>query len=126
VWESTCGVAFDCATSTVISGALRMPIGVPILFDTSGAGGSTINRLLSSTNGLDHQFNGSLTNRLLGTGGLQVGAVQVIGPRINGYGTPTGGSHQASFAAGSITLPNLAAAVAQLIIDLETHGMIGT
>lgn len=42
-----------------------------------------------------------------------------------GYGTPTGGAHQASFAAGSITLPNLAAAVAQLIIELKAYGLIG-
>jgi hypothetical protein len=42
-----------------------------------------------------------------------------------GYGTPTGNAYQASFAAGSITLPNLAAAVAQLIIDLKAYGLIG-
>lgn len=42
-----------------------------------------------------------------------------------GYGTPTGGAHQASFAAASITLPNLAAAVAQLIIELKAYGLIG-
>lgn len=59
-------------------------------------------------------------------GGVQVSGTQVVGAQITGYGTPTGGSHQASFAAGSITLPNLAAAVAQLIIDLKTHGVIGT
>jgi hypothetical protein len=55
---------------------------------------------------------------------LSVGTNQVVGPQIGGYGTPTGGSHQASFAAGSITLANLAAAVAQLIVDLKTHGLI--
>jgi hypothetical protein len=42
-----------------------------------------------------------------------------------GYGTPTGNSYQASFAAGSITLPNLAAQVAQLILDLKAYGLIG-
>jgi len=41
-----------------------------------------------------------------------------------GYGTPTGGARQISFAAGAITLPNLAAAVAQLIIDLKATGLI--
>jgi hypothetical protein len=41
-----------------------------------------------------------------------------------GYGTPTGGSVQGSFAAGSITLANLAAAVAQSIIDLKATGLI--
>lgn len=43
-----------------------------------------------------------------------------------GYGTPTGGAKQASFAAGAITLPNLAAAVAQLIVDLKAIGLIAT
>jgi hypothetical protein len=51
-------------------------------------------------------------------------AQPVFSAAITGYGTPTGGSHQASFAAGSITLPNLAAAVAQLIIDLKTQNLI--
>jgi hypothetical protein len=46
-------------------------------------------------------------------------------PQATGYGTPTGGSHQASFAAGSISLPNLAAAVAQLIVDLKAYSLIG-
>lgn len=44
--------------------------------------------------------------------------------QATGYGTPTGGSHQASFAAGSITLANLAAAVAQLVVDLKAYGIL--
>ena len=60
------------------------------------------------------------------TGVYYSGINQVVGPRITGYGTPTGNVNQGSFAAGSITLPNLAAAVAQLIIDLKTHGLLGT
>lgn len=66
-----------------------------------------------------------------GSGGFQIGA-SLLGffgatpvAEVSGYGTPTGGSHQSSFAAGSITLPNLAAAVAQLIIDLKSYGLIG-
>jgi hypothetical protein len=42
-----------------------------------------------------------------------------------GYGTPTGNAVQASFAAGSITLSNLAAEVAQLVVDLKKVGIIG-
>jgi hypothetical protein len=42
-----------------------------------------------------------------------------------GYGTPTGNVNQGSFAAGSITLPNLAAHVAQLCLDLKAAGLIG-
>jgi hypothetical protein len=41
-----------------------------------------------------------------------------------GYGTPTGNVNQGSFNATSITLPNLAAEVAQLVIDLKTAGVI--
>jgi hypothetical protein len=45
--------------------------------------------------------------------------------QITGYGTPTNGSHQASFDASTISLPNLAAAVAQLILDLKIYGQVG-
>ena len=54
------------------------------------------------------------------------GAATLATATSTGYGTPTGGAKQASFAAGSITLPNLAAAVAQLILDLKTFGVLGT
>lgn len=56
----------------------------------------------------------------------QVAGNNVVGARITGYGTPTGNVNQGSFAAGSITLANLAAGVAQLILDLKTHGLLGT
>ena len=46
--------------------------------------------------------------------------------QITGYGSPTGGAHQGSFAAGSITLANLAAGFAQLIVDLENLGLVHT
>lgn len=72
--------------------------------------------------------NASLDNsgNINATGAYRVGGTQVVGARITGYGTPTGGANQGSFAAGSITLPNLAAGVAQLILDLKTHGLLGT
>jgi len=41
-----------------------------------------------------------------------------------GYGTPTNGAKQASFDATAITLPNLAKATAQLIIDLKAIGFL--
>jgi hypothetical protein len=76
-------VAFDCSTSTVGSGSLKMAAGVPILFDVSGSAGSTVNKVLSTVGaGLDHQVNNVLVNRLLQTGGLQVGAAQVVGPQL--------------------------------------------
>lgn len=69
---------------------------------------------------------GNFLNIANSTGALKINGTQVIGPRITGYGTPTGGVNQGSFAAGSITLANLAASVAQLILDLKTHGVLGT
>jgi hypothetical protein len=42
-----------------------------------------------------------------------------------GYGTPTGGALVSSFAAGSITAAQVAAELAQLIIDLKKSGIIG-
>lgn len=41
-----------------------------------------------------------------------------------GYGTPTNVAKQASFDATTITLPNLAKAVGQLIIDLKANGFL--
>ncbi len=59
-------------------------------------------------------------------GSYQFNGTKVVGAQITGYGTPTGGVNQGSFAAGGITLANLAAGVAQLILDLKTHGLLGT
>lgn len=42
-----------------------------------------------------------------------------------GYGTPTGNARTSSFAAGSISLANLAAEVAQMVIDLKSYGIFG-
>jgi hypothetical protein len=69
---------------------------------------------------------GNFINIANATGALKINSTQVVGPRITGYGTPTGGVNQGSFAAGSITLANLAAGFAQLILDLKTHGLLGT
>jgi hypothetical protein len=66
-----------------------------------------------------------------GGGGLQIQGAALgfftaaPAAQPTGYGTPTGGSHQGSFAAGSISLANLAAGVAQLIVDLKSLGLIG-
>lgn len=42
-----------------------------------------------------------------------------------GYGTPTNAANQGSFDATTITLPNLAAHVAQLCLDLKAIGIVG-
>jgi hypothetical protein len=61
---------------------------------------------------------------LIYSNGYGVGVNPVIGPRINGWGTSTGGVRGAI--TGSSTLPQVAAALSQLLTDLKTHGMIGT
>jgi hypothetical protein len=64
-----------------------------------------------------------ITGTLAASSYFGVNGATPVAP-ATGYGTPTGGSRQGSFAAGSITLPNLAAAVAQLIIDFKATGLI--
>lgn len=62
---------------------------------------------------------------LLNSGKLGFFAAASGGAKAVGYGTPTGNAYQASFSAAAITLPNLAAAVAQIILDLKSYTLIG-
>jgi hypothetical protein len=55
----------------------------------------------------------------------KTGSNQVVGARVTGWGTGANGS-KASLDASTATLAQTAAAVAQLITDLRTHGLIGT
>jgi hypothetical protein len=57
--------------------------------------------------------------------GYQVAGVQVVGAQVAGYGTPTGGSRISSLPAGTVAVATLAASVAQLILDLKAHGLLG-
>lgn len=59
------------------------------------------------------------------TGNLQISGTQVVGPRITGYGTPTGNVQLASFPGATATLAQTSAELAQLITDLKTHGLLG-
>ena len=90
--------------------------------------GSTLTYTTSSGTALSLTDVGSLTIPGIMTVGASyayvVGTQQVVGARITGWGTASGGS-RASFSAGTATLAQSAAAVAQLIADLRTHGLIG-
>lgn len=55
---------------------------------------------------------------------LKVAATQVVGARVTGWGAGSNGSRTAFNGSGA-TLAQTSAAVAQLIIDLTTHGLIG-
>jgi hypothetical protein len=55
----------------------------------------------------------------------KVGANQVVGARVTGWGAPTGTATRTTFATGSVTTEQLAERVKALIDDLTTHGVIG-
>jgi hypothetical protein len=121
VWQAYVGVAFDCATSTVTTGALRMAAGQAILFDASG-----VNQL-SYSGGLNFSVSGVAKATLLPSGAYAVGGVQVVGGRNTGWTAMTGTPDQASaFATSTVTLAQLAGRVMSLQAALTTHGLIGT
>jgi hypothetical protein len=90
---------------------------------------------LRADNGIGMRWNGSINAwefeasgtpyfGFLSSGGFTIYGTQVVKSRLTGWGTATGGS-KAAFNAGTATLPQTAAAVAQLIADLTAHGLIG-
>jgi hypothetical protein len=56
----------------------------------------------------------------------KVGANQVVGARITGWGDPFGATSRATFSTTTATTNQVAQALAALITDLKTHGVIGT
>lgn len=76
------------------------------------------------------QFLSSGTERvglnMSGTPGLFLNSTQVVSTRITGWAAATNTKSKATFDTTTVTLPNLAARVGQLIDDLMTHGLIGT
>ena len=56
---------------------------------------------------------------------VAVSGTKVVGAQIAGWGTPTGPSRIASFPGASATLVQCSNAIAQIIADLKTHGMLG-
>lgn len=56
----------------------------------------------------------------------KVGASQVVGARITGWGDPFGATSRATFSTTTATANQVAQALAALITDLKTHGIIGT
>jgi hypothetical protein len=60
------------------------------------------------------------------TTAIYVGNDNVVGARKTGWGAPTGATDRGAFDPSTITLEELAQRVAALIVDLRTHGLIGT
>jgi hypothetical protein len=71
-----------------------------------------------------HASGGVVAGGAITATSYKIGSNQVVGARDTGWGVATGGS-KAAFAASSATLAQTAAAVAQVINALTTHGLIG-
>lgn len=57
---------------------------------------------------------------------LDVAGLQVIGPRIAGWGDPTGSTVRTTFDTATVTLEGLAQRVGQLVKDMKQHGLISS
>lgn len=85
----------------------------------------------SSTNGLTSntnlEFDGLdlYTNSVRLLANVYIASTQVVGARRTGWSAPSGAVSRATFAAGTVTLSDLAQRVAALINDLLAHGLIG-
>ena len=103
----------DASSSTVAANV--MSGGLAVAKQIRNAGACTLD---TGANG--SSFGGKLTV----TGNFACnGSATAAQP--TGYGTPTGGALVSSFAAGSITAAQVAAELAQLIVDLKKSGIIG-
>jgi hypothetical protein len=75
---------------------------------------------------------GSPTGSFQGNGTLNLDnalfrdGTQVLGARITGWGDPFGANSRATFSTTTATANQVAQALAALILDLKTHGVIGT
>lgn len=118
----TANIGFDTSRGVMNIAALRMAVGQPIAFDANA-----LHQLKAQAPllGIDYFVSNVFVSRLLASGGFQVGANQVIGARIGGYGTPTGGS-RATLVPGSATVAQVCALLNAVIVDAETHGWLGT
>jgi hypothetical protein len=111
--------------------------GITLSSKPSGTGAISNLLFLSSTGSLVYSNHSPATTATYssGTSSLNwtgvytakvvVGSTQVVGAQIAGYGTPTGSSRTASFNGASATLAQTSAQLAQLIVDLKTHGLLG-
>lgn len=59
------------------------------------------------------------------TPNVQLAGTQVVGPKITGWGAPTGAATRTTFDTATVTLPQLAERVKALLDNLVTHGLIG-
>lgn len=97
------GLGIDFSEATYDGGVFKMASGQVMLLDAL----PSPNKLGSQGLGVDHFVGGALANRLLATGGLQVGANQVVGSRQSVTGSRATDAWRVS-----------------LMAALATHGLI--
>lgn len=89
-----------------------------IFIDTE-AGVTTTGKLIAL------RQNGAEVFSVAPDGKVSISAVQVLGPRVTGWGAPTGTKTRTTFDPATVTLSQLAERVAALIDDARAHGLIG-
>jgi hypothetical protein len=112
--------AIDLINSTqciVTNNIGTVTTGDPLITDSNGGGANQ--KWANQRNGVADVTLDTVAGTMLLNG------TQVVGPRIAGWGTPTGNARTASFNGASATLPQTSAVVAQIITDLKTHGLLG-
>ena len=118
--------ALLCATSAT-AGAVVIGNGTAATSVALGGGKANIGGTLAAAGActLDTGANGSsFGGKLTVTGNFACNGVSPSA-QPTGYGTPIGGALVSSFAAITITAEQVAAELAQLIIDLKKSGIIG-
>jgi hypothetical protein len=125
VLDNTCQVNISANGNpelTVNSHAILFNVDTWSITATTGAGSlswaSSGNLTLAGGSGL-------LINLNSNTGQYQINSTKVLGPRVTGWAAATGAKSKATFDTSTVTLPNLAARVGQIIDDLIAHGIIG-
>lgn len=73
-----------------------------------------------------HSRNGHFVKTSGGSQFLRIADTTVVGPRITGWDAPVGTQTRGAFTVAGATTASNAQALAALIADLRTHGLIGT
>jgi len=112
--------ALNLAVGTVIVGAGTSQNVFNTVATTVNFAGAATTVTIGATTGTATIRN-AILNLSNASGQLQINNTKVVGTRITGYGTPTGGNRGLSFAATT----QAEQVLAQLVADLKTHGLIG-
>jgi len=123
-----CNADYGLTVQGVVVCAMRIPNNIPIAA-RNYAGGADYAILTLDVNDqivIGQSGIGVYMYQNLSMGGnLYIGGAKVVGARVTGWTAASGTKSKATFVTDSVTLPNLAARVGQVIDDLIAHGLIG-